>query len=156
MYSNFFKAGYFDWLYLGSVLNSPTIYHKTISVFQNFALHSPLKCLVWIKKCHTWLDQNFDPSLLTNKLWLVFMGFFFLFFFWKKKNQNCWLKKTMLSKIPNSKYWICKIEWCKGHWCSSTYMAVWLSDNSSKMVKKTQKMHFLPVFELMSDSLTAI
>ena len=33
-------------------------------------LHSPSKCLAWVKKCcHVWLDQNFDPSLLTNKLW---------------------------------------------------------------------------------------
>ena len=32
-------------------------------------LHSGAKCLVWVKKCcHVWLDQNFDPSLLTNKL----------------------------------------------------------------------------------------
>ena len=29
-------------------------------------------------------------------------------------------------------------------------------DRSSEMAKKTQKMHFWPVFELMSDSLTAI
>ena len=38
-------------------------------------LHSPSKCLAWVKKCHhVWLDQNFDLSLLTNKLWHVFMG----------------------------------------------------------------------------------
>ena len=38
-------------------------------------LHSLSKCLAWVKKCHhVWLDQNFDPSLLTNKLWHVFMG----------------------------------------------------------------------------------
>ena len=38
-------------------------------------IHSPSKCLAWVKKCcHIWLDQNFDPSLLTNKLWLVFKG----------------------------------------------------------------------------------
>ena len=38
-------------------------------------LHSGVQCLVWVQKCsHVWLDQNFDPSLLTNKLWLVFMG----------------------------------------------------------------------------------
>ena len=37
-------------------------------------IHSPSRCLVWIKKCHVWLEQNFDPSLRTNKLWHVFMG----------------------------------------------------------------------------------
>ena len=32
-------------------------------------IHSQSKCLVCVKKCcHVWLDQNFDPSLLTNKL----------------------------------------------------------------------------------------
>ena len=32
-------------------------------------IHSPQECLVWVKKCcRTWLDQNFDASLLTNKL----------------------------------------------------------------------------------------
>jgi hypothetical protein len=34
----------------------------------------PSKCLAWIEKCHHFLvDQNFDPSLLTNKFWHVFM-----------------------------------------------------------------------------------
>ena len=34
-------------------------------------IHSPSKCLAWVKKCHhVWLD----PTLLTNKLWHVFMG----------------------------------------------------------------------------------
>jgi hypothetical protein len=38
-------------------------------------IYSPSKCLVWVKKYyHVWLDQNFDPSLLTNNLLLVFMG----------------------------------------------------------------------------------
>ena len=41
----------------------------------SIGVHSGAKCLAWIKKCHhIWLDQNFDPSLLTNKLWLVFVG----------------------------------------------------------------------------------
>ena len=38
-------------------------------------IHSPSKCLVWFKKCcHFCLDQNFETTLLTSKLWLVFMG----------------------------------------------------------------------------------
>ena len=60
-------------------------------------LHSRSKCLVWVKKCcHIWLDQNFDPSLLTNKLWHVFMGKK-----QKKKNKNFFEKKK--SKWPTQK-----------------------------------------------------
>ena len=34
-----------------------------------FYVHLGAKYLVWVKKCcHVWLDQNFEPSLLTNKL----------------------------------------------------------------------------------------
>ena len=41
------------------------------------------------KCCHIWLNQNFDPSLLTNELWLVFN---FYLFFWKIKwpTQKNW------------------------------------------------------------------
>ena len=88
-----------------------------ISVF-----HSGAKWLVWFKNCcHIWLDQSFDQSLLTNKLWLVFMG---------KKNQNGRLKNTRFFKIDNSRQylvkipWIGRIDWCQRRWCSSTY-ALW-------------------------------
>ena len=107
-------------------------------------LHSPSKCLAWVKKCcHVWLDQNFDPSLLTNKLWLIFMGkkqkkIFFL----KKKIQNGRLKKSAFFKIANSQNffvkiswigpWVSRIDWCEGHWFISTYMAVRLSDIRAK------------------------
>ena len=65
-------------------------------------LHSPSKCLARVKKCrHVWLNQNFDPSLLTNKVWLIFMGMKH-FFFLKKKFQNGWLKKTVIFKTANS------------------------------------------------------
>ena len=30
--------------------------------------------------------------------------------------------------------WVTRIDWCKGHWCGSTYMAMRLSDISSKRV----------------------
>ena len=64
-------------------------------VHSNIELHSPSKCLAWIKKCHhVWLDQNFDPSLLTNKLWLIFMG--------KKQKKNFFSKKKN-SKWPTQK-----------------------------------------------------
>ena len=35
-----------------------------------------------------------------------------------------------------------RIEWCEGHWCSSTYMIVRLSDKSSKTAKKYRKSIF--------------
>ena len=54
-------------------------------------------CLAWVKKCcHIWLDQNFEPSLLTNKLWLIFMG--------KKQKKNFYEKKN--SKWPTQEKYI--------------------------------------------------
>ena len=81
----------------------------------------------------------------------------------KRKNPKWPTKKTphfpppsilniCVSKIFWIGPWVSRIGWCKGHWCGSTYLVVRLSNKSSK----TQKMHFLPVFELMSDSLTTI
>ena len=104
-------------------------------------LHSLSKCLVWVRKCcHHWLDQNFGPSLLTSKFWLVFMGIKQKKKIFEKKNQNGRLK------IANSQYffvkiswigsWISRIDWSKGHWFGSTHMVLRLSDISSKAVKK--------------------
>ena len=60
----------------------------------------------------------------------------------KNKIQNGQLKKSAFFKIPNSQNFFAKIsqirplvsriDWCKGHQCGSTYMAVRLSDISSK------------------------
>ena len=60
--------------------------------------------------------------------------------------QNGRLKKSSFFKIANSQKifakisqicpWVSRIEWCKGHRCSSTYMAVRLSNKSSKTAKK--------------------
>ena len=71
-----------------------------------------------------------------------------------KKNQNGQLKKNSFSSSTNSQYffmkflwfgpWVSIIDWCKGHWCSSTYMAVRLSDISSKSVKKCIFCFFWP------------
>ena len=82
------------------------------------------------------LDQNFEPSLLTNKLWLIFMGKKqnFFFFFLKKKIQNGRLKKSAFFKIANSQNffvkiswispWVSRIDWCEGHWCGSTLIHI--------------------------------
>jgi hypothetical protein len=58
------------------------------SVVREFTYTLPEKC------CHVWLDQNFDPSLLTNKLWLVFKGME------KKKFKMADSKKLRFSKPP--------------------------------------------------------
>ena len=66
-------------------------------------VHSRSKCLVWFKKCcHIWLDQNFDPSLLTKKLWPFFMRMkqFFFFFFEKKNFKMADWKKAYFPKSP--------------------------------------------------------
>ena len=82
-----------------------------------------------------------------NKWYLIWTGCLFSlrwsnFFFLEKKNQNGRLKKTSFSSSANSQYffmkiswigpWVSRIHWCKGHWWYSTYVAVRLSDISSK------------------------
>ena len=57
---------------------------------------------------HIWLDQNFDPPLLTKELWPFYM---------KKKIQNGRLKKSLFSKIANSQKFFAKISWI-GPWVS--------------------------------------
>ena len=72
-------------------------------------IHSPSKFLVWVKKrYHVWLDQNFDPFLLTN---LTCCHGKKHFFFQKKKLQNDRLKKTTFFKIANSQNFFIKISW---------------------------------------------
>ena len=126
---------------------------KMIGICSKFEIHSPSKCLAWVKNCcHVWLDKNFVPSLLTNKLWLIIMG--------KKAKKNIFFKKK--SKWPTQKNnvfqnrqfsiffvkiswigpWVSRIGWCKGHWWSLSYMVVRLFDISSKMAKKSKKCIF--------------
>ena len=73
-------------------------------------------------------------------------------FFSKKKFKMADSKKAHFSKSPILKNffakisqmgsWVSRIEWCKGHWCSLTYMAVRLSNKSSKTAKKYRKCIF--------------
>ena len=56
----------------------------------------------WFLAANQSNHQNFNPSLLTNKLWLVFMKM-------KQKNQNGRLKKRSFFKIANSWYFFVKI-----------------------------------------------
>ena len=95
---------------------------------------------------------NFDPSILPYKFGLIFMGIKKKKKKFEKKIQNGRLKKSSFFKIANSQNffakiseigpWVSRIEWCEGHWCSSTYVAVRLSDKSSKTAKKYRKCIF--------------
>ena len=102
---------------------SPSTHELNIWCFEismcSLSIHSRSKCLVWVKKCcHIWLDQNFDPSLLTKKLWPFYMRMKQKkIFFLKKKFQNGRLKKSLFSKITNSQKIFMKISWI-GPWVS--------------------------------------
>ena len=89
--------------------------------------------------------QNFDPTLLNKKLWPFNMRM-------KQKKFKMAAPKKLFFKIANSRNffvkiseigpWVSRIERCEGHWCSSMYMAVRLSDKSSKTAKKQKKCIF--------------
>ena len=65
-------------------------------------------------------------------------------FFFEKKNSKWPTKIRPLSRIINSQYffvkilwigpWVSRIDWCKGHWCGSTYMVVRLSSISPTLI----------------------
>ena len=63
------------------------------------------------------------------------------FFFEKKKIKIKMANfKKLISSSANSQYffmkmsligsWVCRIDWCKGHWCGLPYMVVRLSNRS--------------------------
>ena len=84
---------------------------------------------------------------------LAAMGENFFEYFWEtffnflRAKKLIFFKIAFFVKISWISPLVSRIFWCKGYWCGSTYMAVRLSDISSKMPKK---IHFLPAFELMS------
>ena len=67
-----------------------------------------------------------------------------IFFWWKFKMAD--FSKWPFFKIANSQKnfvkisqigpWVSRIDWCEGHWCSSNYMVVSLSDIRAKTGKK--------------------
>ena len=77
-----------------------------------------------------------------NKWYLIWTGCLFSLRWGKKKIQIGRHKKNSFSSSTNSQYffmkiswigpWVCRINWCKGHWFGLTYMVVRLSDISSK------------------------
>ena len=52
----------------------------------------------------------------------------------KKTSFSTTLKSwAIVAKVSQIGPWVCRVDWCEGHWwCCSTYMAVKLSDISSK------------------------
>ena len=105
-----------------------------------------------LRIARNFLETRENIKILTHPFYHINLGWFSWewskkkIFFFEKKNQNGRLKKSSFFKIANSQNffakisqirpWVSRIEWCKGHWCSSTYMAVRLSDKSSKTAKK--------------------
>ena len=93
------------------------------------------------------------PSIVHKKMIPHIKGLHFSMRWSKKKFkmadlkiQNGRLKKTSFSSSANSQYffmkfswigpWVSRIDWCEGHWFVSTFVAVRLSDISSKTGKK--------------------
>ena len=74
----------------------------------------------------------------------------------KKKYQNGWLKKAEIFNSPSSQFffakisgiglWVSTINWCKGHWCGSTYLVVRLSDIKGQFTVKNAILLFLALF----------
>ena len=114
--------------------------HNTTLPFKMFGLgQKVLSHLAWSKFWPILANQETLAILHENEAK-------FFFFFSKKKFQNGRLKKSLFSKIANSQNffakiswigpWVSRIEWCEAHWFGSTYMAVRLSEESSKTGKK--------------------
>ena len=90
--------------------------------------------------------QNFDPTLLAKKLWPFNMRMKqILFSKWQPKKSYFFKianSRNFFAKISEIGPWVSRIEWCKGHRCSSTCVAVRLSDKSPKTAKKYRKCIF--------------
>ena len=107
--------------------------HFTLSV--NYTvLHIFAQVLVWAGNQSN--SQNFDPSLLPKKLWLIFIWDEAKKNFGKKNPKWNWvfqnLQFSIIAKISGMGPWVSRINWCEEHWCSSIYMVVRLSDIRSK------------------------
>ena len=112
----------------------------------------------WQSQVEWWLVINCigpkPPSTLEDTIWISLR----LSNLKQKKNQNGPLKKTEFFNSDNSQYffvkiswsspWVSRIHWCEGHWYGSTYMAVRLSDISSKTGQKCIFCVFWPFLSL--------
>ena len=121
--------------YLGTFFSK----RKKVCIVCLISLHPP--CFL--------LEISVIIKILKNPCYPINVDWFSLgwskkkIFFWKIKFQNGRLKKRSFSSSANSEYffskiswigpWVSRIDWCEGHWCGSTCMAIRLSDISSKM-----------------------
>ena len=72
--------------------------------------------------------QNFDPSLLPINSKMADSK--------KLSFSKSPILKNFFVKISWIGPWVSRIDWCEGHWCGSTYMAMRLSNISSKTGSK--------------------
>ena len=103
-----------------------------------------LFCTLWLTLCCKSIGTP-EKSLLYQKCWLILIGKKQKKNFFAEKFQNGRLKKLSFSTTPKS--WaitaklswigpfISKIDWCKGHWWGTSYMAVRLSEIRPKTGK---------------------
>ena len=121
-----------------------TFFHLTYtSINQKSTLYNAI-----LRIARNFLETRENIKISTHPIYHINLDWFSWekIFFFEKKIQNGRLKKSSFFKITNSLNffakiyqmgpWVSRIEWCEGHWCSLTYMAVRLSDKSSKTAKK--------------------
>ena len=89
-------------------------------------------------------------SLVPHKLWLILIRMKQKKMADSKKLRFSTTTKSwvIFAKILQIGPWVSRIHWCEGHQCDSTYMAVRLSDLSSKKGKKDKKGSFSPFLGL--------
>ena len=69
----------------------------------------------------------------------------------KKITQKNWdfqlpSSQFFFAKISGIGLWVSTINWCKGHWCGSTYLVVRLSDIKGQFTVKNAILLFLALF----------
>ena len=105
---------------------------------RHFEINWPLAFRVIIK-----ILKN--PCYTLNVDWFSLGWSKIKFCFLKKKSKMADYKKVIFQlhqfsiffmKISWMCYWVSINNWCKGHWCGSTYMIVRLSEIPSKIGKK--------------------
>ena len=90
-------------------------------------------CCIFLGRCFWGLETRVIIKILSYSCCPINVNWFSL---------GCWFKKTEIFNSPNLQYffmkisgigsWVSRINWWVRHLCDSTYMAVRLSDVSSK------------------------
>ena len=130
-----------------------------------------LSSFMFYSRVHISLDEVFSkilmkPSIVQKKI-ILHMKAKVVFIGKKQTNKKFWkknskwpTKKSSFSSSANSQYffskkswigpWVSRIDLCEGCWCGSTYMVNGHEAVPRKLKNslKTQKILFLPVFEL--------